>query len=142
LARIEWAIVEVLHARAAVPISAQVLTSVPAQQLSNVCFEASEATRLLAFEYPVNDYLQAFYEDRQPTVPGPKASSVAVVRSNYTIWRCDLDSAQAALLSRLIQGEPLGAALDGIGASAAEIQAWFSEWTRHGLFAGLQFEGH
>ncbi len=140
LARLEWALVEALHAAAPEPISAQMLMSIPEQELPNVRFEASDSLRMFSFEYPVNAYLQAFYEDRQPTIPGPELSSVAVVRNGYTIWRFDLKSAQSSLLSRLVRGEMLGAALDGIEASATEIQAWFSEWTKHGLFAGLRFD--
>lgn len=142
LARLEWATVEVLHAAAPEPISAQALLSIPAKALPSVCFKASDALRLFAFEYPVNAYLQAFYEDRQPAIPEPKSSSVAVVRSGYTIWRFDLNNSQFALLSRVARGVALGAALDGIEASAADIQTWFSEWTKHSLFSSLRFDGN
>ena len=140
LTRLEWALVESLHAFAPEPISAQTLVSIPEQQLPNVRFVASDSLRIFGFEYPVNAYMQAFYEDQRPTIPDPESSSVAVVRSGYTIWRFDLNSAQATILSRLIRGEVLGAALDGIEASATEVQQWFSEWTKHGLFASLRYD--
>lgn len=142
LAQLEWASVEVLHALAPEPMSAQALPSIPPEALPSVCFKASEALRLFAFEYPANAYLQAFYEDRSPNIPGPEASSVAVARSGYTIWRFDLNRAKFALLSRLTRGVPLGAALDGIEAGAIEVQAWFSEWAKYGLFAGIRFDPH
>ena len=142
LAQLEWASVEVLHAPAPEPMSAQALLSIPAEALPSVCFKASDALRLFAFEYPVNVYLQAFYEDRKPIIPDPEASSVAVVRSSYTIWRFDLNRAQFALLSRLARGVALGAALDSLDASAVEVQVWFSEWTKYGLFARLRFDGN
>ncbi len=142
LTRLEWASVEVLHAPAPEPISAQALLSIPAEALPSVCFKASDALRLFAFEYPANAYLQAFYEDRKPLVPDPEASSVAIVRSGYTIWRFDLNRAQFTLLSRLVRGVALGAALDGINASAEEVRAWFSEWTQYGLFADLRSDGN
>jgi len=142
LAQLEWASVEVLHALAPEPMSAQALLSIPAEALPSVCFKASDAFRLFAFEYPANAYLQAFYEDRDPIIPDPERSFVAVVRSGYAIWRFDLNRAQFALLSRLARGVPLGAALDGIEASATEVQTWFSEWTNCGLFADLRFDPH
>ncbi len=142
LTQLEWALVESLHAPAPEPISAQTLMSIPEHRLPNVRFAPSDSLRVFAFEYPVNAYLQAFYEDRQPTIPGPEASSVAVVRSDYTIWRFDLSSFQSTLLLRLVRGATLGAALNDIEASAAEVQAWFSEWTKHGLFASLRFDGN
>jgi hypothetical protein len=141
LTRLEWACVEVLHAAAPEPMSAQALLSMPAEALPSVRFKASDALRLFAFEYPVNAYLQAFYEDRKPSIPVPEVSSVAVVRSNYTIWRFDLNSVQFALLSRLARGVALGTALDGINASAVEVRDWFSEWTKYGLFTGVQSDG-
>ena len=142
LAQLEWASVEVLHALAPEPMSAQALLSIQAEALPSVCFKASDALRLFAFKYPANVYLQAFYEDRQPIVPEPKSSSVAVVRSGYTIWRFDLSRAQFTLLSSLTRGVPLGAALDGIEARAIEVQAWFSEWTKYDLFAGIRSDGN
>lgn len=141
LAQLEWALVEALHAREQATLSANALTEIPPQELPGVRFELSETLRLLSFQYPVNAYLQAFYEAREPTIPAPARSSVAVVRNSYTLWRFDLNLDQSSILSRLLAGEALGSALDGIGASAADVRLWFSEWTKHGLFTGLRGDG-
>ena len=138
LAQLEWSLVESLHARAPEPIAAAAIARIPAEHLAQLCFSVSDSFRLLDSTYPVNAYLQAYYDEEQPRIPDPQASHVAVVRAGTTVWRFDLDGVQALLLSRLSQGRPLGVALDGIVATPGAIQTWFNEWTSHGLFASVE----
>ena len=133
LARLEWALVEVLHAPAPQAFSAAVLQSIPVDRLDAVRLVPSAALRVLSFEYPVNAFLQTFLDGQDPHVPSPKPASVAVVRKGYKIWRLELDPTAATLLRRL-QSESLGRALDGIDASAERVQAWFHDWSLHGMF--------
>jgi len=137
LAQLEWALVEVLHAQALPPISTLALAATDAESLLDVRFEVGKAARLLTFRYPVNEFFQAYCDNAALELPAPMITSVVVVRTQYTLWRLDLLPAQATLLSRLVQGSALNAALDDIRATPQEIQAWFSEWTRLGIFSAI-----
>jgi len=134
LARLEWALVEVLHAPLPAALSVNDLAAIPPEQLGDVCFVASEALRLHSFEHSVNAYLQAFFEARAATLPTHEPCTVAIVRADYRIWRFTLSPAPATLLGRLVAGQPLGAALEGLDVTPDQIQLWFREWTTHGMF--------
>jgi hypothetical protein len=134
LSRLEWAIVEVLHAPASQGFSAERLATIPAERLADVRFTPNPALRMLSFEYPINRFFQAFLDGEEPAVPESVPSSVVVIRSGYRIRRLDLRQSQATLLRRLIAGEPLGAALAGVTTDQEAIESWFREWTSHGVF--------
>jgi len=141
LARLEWTIVEVLHAPAANGFSMAELARVPNERLPDVRFQTTPAVRMLSFDYPVNAFLQAFLDGEQPRIPARSASTVLVVRRGYRIRRLELEQCQSTLLRRLISGEPLGPALSGITATEEAVQAWFREWTELGVFTGASMDG-
>ena len=53
-------------------------------------FSPSPSLRLLRFRYPVNAYLQAVRDAGAPAIPRAKASTTAVYRVDFRIWRMDL----------------------------------------------------
>jgi len=137
LARLEWALVEVLHAEASPPISTLALAARRTESLLDIRFEVGKAVRLLTFAYPVNEFFQAFCDNSGLELPAPMNTSVLVVRNEYTLWRLDLLPAQSTLLSSLVRGNALSAALDGIEATPDQIRAWFNDWTRLGIFSAI-----
>jgi hypothetical protein len=138
LAELEWALVQVVHSQSSDGLSPDALQSVPSAKLASLRFVPNSAVRLLRFEYPVNAYLRAFFLDEQPTPPQKQATSVVVVRAGTTLRRIELSAAQALLLARLLDAEPLLQALDGVDATPAQLQEWFREWTEFRLFAALE----
>lgn len=134
LARLEWALVEVLHAPAPEAFSAEALAALANERLEHVQFTPSPALRLHTFAFPVNEFLQAFFDGRAPVAPDREPSTVAIVREGYRIWRFGLGPTAAVLLRRLVEGQPLGLALVGIDASVDQVHAWFREWTAHAFF--------
>jgi hypothetical protein len=148
LAALEWAIVEVIHAASADPLTMTGLGAVPASRWADARLVATPAFRLLRSGYPVNRYFQAFREGDAPLVPEPEASAVVVYRSGPTIWRMDISDAAFDLLHALTSGQSLAAslesasaALSGVdeGEAAARVSAWFRDWVSSGLFSGVEF---
>jgi Putative DNA-binding domain len=148
LTALEWAIVEVIHAASEPPLTAEGLRDVPAEAWGDVRLQANTALRLLRFAHPVNEYLQAFREDRSPAIPAPAASATVVYRSGPTVWRMDLTEPMVVVLSSLVAGDPLGSALSRAEASlagvpeaevVARVTTWFREWVGHGLFVGARW---
>jgi hypothetical protein len=147
LAALEWAIVEVIHAASADPLTMTGLGEIPASRWADARLVATPAFRLLRSQYPVNRYFQAFREGKDPAAPEPEASAVVVYRSGPTIWRMDLSEAAFDLLHALTAGQTLAASLEGASralsgvdeSEAAErVGRWFRDWVSSGLFSGVE----
>jgi hypothetical protein len=147
LASLEWAIVEVIHASSADPLTMTGLGEIPASRWAEARLVATPAFRLLRSAYPVNRYFQAFREGKDPALPELEASAVAVYRSGPTIWRMDLSEAAFDLLHALTSGESLATSLEGASAAlsgvdeseaADRVSRWFRDWVSSGLFSGIE----
>jgi hypothetical protein len=148
LARLEWAIVEVIHAPSTAPLSLADLANVPTDAWGSARLESTPALRLLRSEFPVNSYYQATRDGMNPEIPSSTPSSTAVYRSGPTVWRMTLTSTMFELLSRLTSGATLADALESTTASisdesdevaASRVMGWFREWVSSGLFSRVVF---
>jgi hypothetical protein len=98
--------------------------------------------RLVTLSYPVNDYFAAIRRGDQPAIPEPGAAYVAITRRDYRVVRYPLEPAQFELLQALIEGEPVGTAIERAAAVsnlndaqlASALQIWFRFWTAEGFF--------
>jgi hypothetical protein len=147
LAALEWAIVEVIHASSADPLTMTGLGEIPASRWAEARLVPTPAFRLLRSAYPVNRYFQAFREGKDPALPELEVSAVAVYRSGPTIWRMDLSEAAFDLLHALTSGESLATSLEGASTAlsgvdeseaADRVGRWFRDWVSSGLFSGLE----
>jgi hypothetical protein len=147
LAALEWAIVEVIHAPSAEPLTLEGLGQVPAHAWAGARLVANTALRLQRFEYPVNAYFQQVRDGQSPGVPGPSPSATVIYRSGPTIWRMDLTEPMFEVLQGLLSGETLAAALGRAEAGLAgvapveigqRVTHWFREWVSSGLFVRVE----
>jgi hypothetical protein len=100
------------------------------------------ASRLMAFETPVNEYLTAFRAGEKPQRPGEKKSWLLVLRHRHQVQRLPLAEAEHALLSLLAEGLTLSEALedDRLASFAVapdfpvSLQGWFARWIAEGVF--------
>lgn len=145
VARLERSIEEVFAATRAPALDVDALLAVPQERWATLRFRMVPALRLHAFQYPVNDFYQAFRENRAVDVPPAACSWLAVFRRDYKVWRLPLTEPQHALLEALRQDLPLGAALEAVlelpatepETLLAALREWFSLWAGEGLFAGV-----
>jgi hypothetical protein len=149
IARLEWAIVEAIHADAEVVLDAAALGAVAAADWARARLVPSAALRVLDTAYPVHRHYRAFLEGDSPRLPDLEPSSVAVCRRGDDVWRIGLAQPFATLLAQLMNGVPLLSALEAIGLGdpavgatigAADVQRVFSEWVACGFFAGIEFD--
>lgn len=146
LAALERSIEEVFDAPGAPKLETDDLLAVPRDRWSELRFDMIPAFRLHAFTYPVNDYYQAFREERDAAVPGPDRTWLAVFRRELKVWRMPLTRPQYAILESLGRGLPLAAALESAadlpgvdpGELVESLREWFAAWAGEGLFAGLR----
>jgi len=143
LARLEWAVVECIHADAEGGLDPQALANVDERHWPRVRLVPSPAARVLVSSHPVDAYYRAFLEGDRPEPPMPEPRVIVVCRRRDDVWRFALDARWAGLLRSLLDGErlesALGAAAETAGdSSAAELQAAFSQWVACGLFSGIR----
>ncbi|MGA7123005.1 MAG: DNA-binding domain-containing protein [Polyangiaceae bacterium] len=147
LAALEWAIVEVIHAPSSEPLTLEGLRDVPIEAWASARLVPNSAFRLLSFANPVNGYFQAVRDGTAPPVPSPRPSATVVYRSGPTVWRMDLTVPMFEVLSGLVAGETLSAALSRAAASFGAIDeqeasqrvlTWFRDWVGSGLFGRVE----
>jgi hypothetical protein len=149
LARLEWAIVEVIHAAGPEPFAIEALQEIAPEAWASARLVPNPAVRVMTFQHPVNTYYRAVREGASPSVPSPAASAAVVYRTGQTVWRMDLTVPMFDVLSALVAGEPLEQALsraepslsgDGEQAAAQRVLGWFRDWVEAGLFARVRTE--
>jgi hypothetical protein len=89
VARLEWAVHRVFHARAAARIDPAELAAVPPERLADVCFELSPAARLLRSAYPV----LTIWRVNQPDYAGDQTVDLSLGTQCVLVIRRDLDVA-------------------------------------------------
>lgn len=149
LARLELAVSQVFDAPEMPVLDAAQVAAVPAEAWEGARLRPIEALRLLAFRYPVNDYVQSLRDDdHNHPRPRLKANWVAIYRCNYSVYRLALSRAAHDLLTDLAAGRALGeavsAALRRGGRRApgeGELNLWFRKWVAEGLFQSVTTNG-
>jgi hypothetical protein len=146
LAALEWALVEVLHAKFEPSVTQEALSRLTSAAWVQARFVPSQAVRVVRSHYPVNSYLQAFRKDERPEIPAPRRAVTVVWRQDLTVWRRELDRLEANVLTRLLSGVPIARALRAIEGSAANrdpnpVAGWFRRWVSDGFFVGILSDG-
>jgi hypothetical protein len=147
LARLEWALVEVVHEPVTDGSCAEALAALSAARWQTARLVPSRGLRVLGFDHPVNDFFQAFRDGQEPSLPGAAPSAVAVYRQGLALWRMNLEPRAAVLLQDLISGVPLASAVARLerrypGQQAAEelaqrLPQWLGSWVSCGFFGAI-----
>jgi len=148
LARLEWALVEVVHEPASESLTPDALAAIPAARWQNARLLPSRGLRLLGFDYPVNDFFQAFRDERAPKMPEHAPTATAVYRQGLALWRMGLEPRAALLLKDLVSGVPLAVAVATLEARsrgagtrqelARLLPQWLGSWVQSGFFCGVE----
>jgi hypothetical protein len=124
LARLEWAVVEAIHAEEGERLDVSALGRLSPEQWSTARLVPSPALRLLFSAYPVEEFYRAFKQGNAAPLatdpsgselPAPVASAVVVCRRGEDVWRIRLSVALGRLLESLLAGAPLLDALERFG---------------------------
>jgi hypothetical protein len=147
LAGLEWAVVLAIHAPTAPPLTTQDLARISVESWPAIRLVPNPSLRVHAFDYPVNAYFSARRRGEEVAVPVARHCSVAVYRSEQSVWRLELTPPMAALVESLSRGETLGASLSLVAAqldgvpeaeAARNVTTWFSHAVSSSLFSGIR----
>ena len=127
------------------PLTGQQLQKISPDVWTECHLIPSPALKLLAFQFPINDYFTAYRADEEPEFPQPEETFLALHRREYIVRRFPLTAPQHTLLQAIIAGENVGAAI----AAAAELaedwdqlvrqlREWFFQWCAEGFFRSVK----
>jgi hypothetical protein len=102
--------------------------------------------RLLSLRFPVHEYASAVRQKREPVVPEPRVTHLAVTRRNFVVRRLELARDEYQLLRALIEHKTVGSAIARTvntrnaddESFAGRLQEWFRRWAVEGLFRGVE----
>jgi len=148
LARLEWNIEQVFDGEGverSEVLSPRDLLAIPADRWAEVRLVPAVCLRLLEFKYPVNDYYTALRRQAVVDLPEPRPTYVALNRRQFVVRRMELTQKQYRLLGLVIEGRPIGQAIETVAASiddldqfAIDLQRWFHDWSAAGFFVTVQ----
>ncbi len=142
LARLEVAMNEAFHAPAFAPFDVSTLQALAPEDWSGAVFCGNPSLHLVETTYPVNRYLQAVFDEREPEIPARSRSRVAVYRKDFRVWRAGLGAEAFATLAALLRSVPFGEALRFAGREVDKVGGWFQDWAADGLFSEVIPPGH
>jgi hypothetical protein len=143
LARLEWAIVEAIHAAPSPPLALDRFEHMSPEQWSVARLVPAASVRVLRLAHPANAYYQAFRTEGHPSPPPPAPTATLVHRRGWVVWRTDLEPAMARLLEAIVGGAPLGEALaasiaDEDEGTQAHVTHSFQDWVGGGVFTAVE----
>ncbi len=124
------------------------LSQIPPEELGKLRLAVAPCLRLCSPAHPVHDYWLAWKHERQPRVPEPRPTYLAINRRDYTLVRHELTCVQYTLVESLAGGSTLADAIaaasetEGGGSRLEEeLGNWFATWMREGFFVDIQRSG-
>ena len=140
LARWLWAMVEAFDAPEFTPLDMSRLQSLGQDEWARAVLQPNPSLRLLATDYPVDAFVQDFFDDKQPALPAPQPSFGSIYRKHGRVWRTRLPGPIFAILGALAGGQPFARALEAGGEHGEDLGRWFQEWSADGVFVAVQLQ--
>ena len=143
LARLEWAIAEVFDCHDLPPLSPDALIKQTPEQWERAILEVRPAVQIHEFTFDVNTFYQTWRDGKKPRLPrARKQTWIQVYRVGLNVTRLALPHARYVLLHALMDGRPLGKALELAEkvsktketTVASLIKCWFKDWASDGIF--------
>lgn len=147
LAQLELTISQVFDMAQSPLLTSEEIMAVAPDRWDSVLLRPITALRLLEFDYPVNDYLNAFRNGEKPPKMGKKKTYVLVYRPKYSMHRESMSRDAYILLKEVLSGKTLAEAVEsaieqGIGSKRLEQRLfdWFKDWVSSGVFSSLEYK--
>jgi hypothetical protein len=123
-------------------LEATELRKIGVDRWPNARIEPVPCLKLLALRFPVNAYYTGARRGELPPVPGPADNWLAITRRDYIVRRHEISEPQFVLLTALIEGQTIGAAIErvlelpdeNVDVLAGQLRTWFHDWAAEGFF--------
>ena len=152
LATLEWNIEQVFDGpgpEAKPPIDLANIEAIPENLWAEMILQPVPSLRILAFQFPVNDYYTAFRAEKNPTMPSPHQQYIALNRRQYVVRRLEIEPLEYQLLAKILAGDSIGHVIEAITLSAnlemtelaRLLRTWFQKWTEAQFFSAVTCSG-
>ena len=120
--------------------------AVPAERWPEARLVPVPCLRLLALRFPVQEYYAEVRAEKEPPLPPPAETLLAMTRRSYVVHYYSLSSPEYRLLSALVAGKTVGEAIEDVACSeaagfddlAANLHDWFRRWAALGFFLAVE----
>jgi hypothetical protein len=138
LARLEWALVESLHAPLASGLSGEALAAIAPHAWGSIRLRPAPSLRVLAGQFNVDTVFDAVQREQTPPPFRRQRGGVAILRRADGLRRIPLDALEARVLTALVDDAPLAEALARVPAHRLPaIRDSFTRWVAQGFFTAL-----
>lgn len=134
LARLEWALVEAIHAPLAPALEAAVLAALPPTAWAGLRLRPAPSLRIVTSRWAIDTCYRQHLRGEAVTPPPPGGQGVLVLRRPDGMRRLAVSPGTARLLSALVRGRPLAAALAASRLAPAAVQHALGEACANGCF--------
>lgn len=126
-------------------LQAEELAAISPQRWPDVRLVPAPCLRLLTLRFPVHEYISAVRSQTEAVMPEPVPTYLVVTRRDFVVRRCAVPFAEYELLSALVAGESVGAAIGRIGSRPdtdweslpANLYTWFEQWSAAAYFQAI-----
>ena len=139
LARLEWALVEAIHAPLAPALDQAAFGAIPAHGWARVRLQGSPSLRLIASRWLLDACYGQHLRGEPVTVPSQESAVVAIVRRPSGLERRSFTPAAGRLIRRLARGMALGEAVTGIHLSPEAVGTVIRDATGLGCFGAVTY---
>lgn len=137
LARLEWALIEAIHAPVAQAIPPTAFTTIPDTAWPQVRLRASPSLRLIASRWPIDAWYGQHQRGAAMTVPAEQSEVVAVIRHADGLRRQRFSPGGGRLVRRLVRGLPVGEAVAGSGLASEALSVVLRTAVAFGCFCAV-----
>jgi hypothetical protein len=137
LARLEWALVEVIHAPLAGPLDASALAGLPAEAWATLRLQPAPALRIVVSRWAIDACYRQHLRGEKVTTPPTGGQGVLVLRGREGMRRLAVSPDAARLIAALARGRSLADALAGCRLPPVAVQQALGEACAAGCFTGI-----
>lgn len=137
LARLEWALVEAIHAPLAAPLDATALAALPAEAWAPLRLRPAPTLRIVVSRWAVDACYRQHLRGEAVTAPPAGGQGVLVLRRHDGMRRIAVSPGAARLVGALARGRTLAAALAGCQLPPVAVQQALGEACAAGCFTSI-----
>ncbi len=137
LARLEWALVEAVHAPLAAPLDATSLAVLPAEAWAPLRLQPAPTLRVVVSRWAVDACYRQHLRGETVTAPPTGGQGVLVLRGRDGMRRLAVSPGAARLVGALARGRPLAAALASCRLPPVAVQQALGEACAAGCFTSI-----
>jgi len=142
LAALEWKVTCAFHAQEGIPFDRKTVQEISLTSWDEARLTFRPAVSVLHSSWPILEIWEVRHEEKGKIDIAlmDRPQTVLIFRQGGTVYCEAIDPSEGALLQRLLEGKPLGEALEGISEGQENVSAWVATWIQKELIQQVVFQ--